>query len=199
MSFAEPGRQISRYAVRNDRTVFLLIAARKNLPEAILGHHDPLAPQRWLQAAFQGCAWIEAGDILQRLDHATDLYCDAVSQVVLPTWSSGRVGLLGDAAYGPSLLSGQGSSFAMLGAYVLAKELVAAGGAPSAFAAYETQLRPFIETKQRAARSFASSFTPRSEWGLFVRDQVIHLMNLPGFGPWAARRMFKDDFTVQPD
>ena len=39
-------------------------------------------------------------------------------------WSSGRVALVGDAAYAPAFLSGQGTSIAIAGAYVLASELV---------------------------------------------------------------------------
>jgi hypothetical protein len=55
-----------------------------------------------------------------------------------------------------------------------------------------------MEKKQRAARSFASSFTPSSSLGLFVRDQVMHLMNLPGVGGLVMSRMFKDRFALPP-
>lgn len=202
LSYAEPGRQVSRYALRGDRAAFLLVAASKAAPELEApgpqARRDPAAEKRWLRDAFQGLAWTEAPEIFARLEGANDLYFDAVTQIVLPNWSAGRVVLLGDAAYCPSLLAGQGSAFAMLGAYVLARELIAAAGAPSALPAYERQLRPFIDQKQRAARSFASSFTPASRFGLFVRDQVMHLMNLPGLGALAMVRVFKDHFTLPP-
>lgn len=54
---------------------------------------------------------------------ADDFYFDTVNQIHQDRWSSGRVALLGDAAYAPSLASGQGSSMAIVGAYVLAGEL----------------------------------------------------------------------------
>ena len=38
-------------------------------------------------------------------------------------WSTGRTALLGDAAYGPSPMSGQGTSLALIGAYLLAGHL----------------------------------------------------------------------------
>ena len=41
----------------------------------------------------------------------------------MPSWSRGRVALVGDAAACPSLLAGQGSALAMVEAYVLAAEL----------------------------------------------------------------------------
>jgi len=202
ISFAEPGRQVSRYALRDDKTVFLLIAAVKTLPEVVSpggrGFQDPSEQKAWLRHAFEGVSWREGPEILARLEAADDLYCDAVTQVVLPYWSRDRVALLGDAAFCPSLLAGQGSAFAMLGGYVLAHELALTGGDPAALVAYERRLRPFIEKKQRAARSFASSFTPSSNFGLFVRDQVMHLMNVPRLGGLAMSRMFKDRFTLPP-
>ena len=86
---------------------------------------------------------------------------DGVTQVALPTWSRGRTALLGDAAYCPSLLAGEGAALAMAGAYLLAGELGRAqGNHRIAFPRYEQMFRPFIERRQRAARSFASSFTP---------------------------------------
>jgi 2-polyprenyl-6-methoxyphenol hydroxylase-like FAD-dependent oxidoreductase len=43
-------------------------------------------------------------------------------------WSCGRVALVGDSAFAPSLLAGQGSALAMTAAYVLAGELAIAEG-----------------------------------------------------------------------
>lgn len=52
-------------------------------------------------------------------------------------------------------------------AIVLAGELSCAmGDHRVAFRRYEERLRPFIESKQKAARSFAHSFAPRSGLGL---------------------------------
>src|SRR5271165_1803307 len=59
-----------------------------------------------------------------------EVYFDRVSQIQMDTWSQGRVGLIGDAAFCPSLLAGQGAALAMTAAYVLAGELAQTGGAP---------------------------------------------------------------------
>ena len=56
---------------------------------------------------------------------------------------------MGDAAYCASPMSGQGTSIALIGAYVLAGELAAASGAhPRAFAEFESVMRPLVEANQ---------------------------------------------------
>ena len=57
------------------------------------------------------------------MDSTDEVYFDRVSQIQMDTWSQGRVGLIGDAAFSPSLLAGQGAALAMTAAYVLAGEL----------------------------------------------------------------------------
>ena len=73
-------------------------------------------------------------------------------------WSSGRVGLLGDAAFSSSPMSGQGTGLALVGAYLLAGELAAAGWDPEAgFAGYEGRMRSFVEANQEIGRLHARS------------------------------------------
>jgi 2-polyprenyl-6-methoxyphenol hydroxylase-like FAD-dependent oxidoreductase len=64
-------------------------------------------------------------------------------------WSRGRVALLGDAAFCASPFSGQGTSLALVGAFVLASELA---GTPenyaSAFERYERRMQPFVLLNQ---------------------------------------------------
>ena len=196
MSYAAPGYQISRYALRDDRTAFLLVFARTN--QCSTGY-DQDAQKRLLCQTFSRDPWIEWPEIESRLKACDDLYFDAVSQVVLPSWFRQRTVLVGDAAYCPSLLAGEGAAFAMAGAYILAVELERAGGDhASAFARYERSFMPFIERKQRAARNFAGAFAPQTRLGLFVRDQVLRLTSIPGLGGILLRRFFGDEFAL-PD
>jgi 2-polyprenyl-6-methoxyphenol hydroxylase-like FAD-dependent oxidoreductase len=63
------------------------------------------------------------------------------------------VGLLGDAAFSSSPMSGGGTGLALVGAYLLAGELAAAGWDPAAgFAAFEQRMRPFVEANQEIGR-----------------------------------------------
>jgi 2-polyprenyl-6-methoxyphenol hydroxylase-like FAD-dependent oxidoreductase len=98
----------------------------------------------------------------------------------METWSQGRVGLVGDAAFCPSLLAGQGSALAMLAAYVLAGELSKENNSiEEAFKRYERVLRLFIGGKQVAAERFAGSFAPKTRLGLFLRNQATKIFSLP--------------------
>ncbi|WP_069161121.1 FAD-dependent monooxygenase [Nocardia altamirensis] len=115
-------------------------------------YRDVEAQKRMLRERMDGFGWLTS-DILEHLDDAPDFYLDQVAQVVMDRWSSGRVGLLGDAAFSASPMSGAGTGLALVGAYLLAGELAAAGWDPEAgFAAYEQQMRSFVEANQEIGR-----------------------------------------------
>ncbi|MGH7024141.1 MAG: FAD-binding domain [Caulobacteraceae bacterium] len=195
VSFASPGRQISRFALRDDRTGFMLVFARDAPPDAACASLG--AQKQLLIDTFSSEPWIEWPEIRARLEATTELYYDAVSQIEAPAWSKGRVALVGDAAYCPSLLAGEGAAFAMAGAYILAGELAAAGGDHRrAFAAYEARFRPFIEGKQKSARDFAASFTPRTRFGLAIRDLVLKATVFPPVADLLMGSFINDRFKL---
>lgn len=87
--------------------------------------------------------------LLDEMDKATDFYFDSASQIKMPTWSKGRVTLVGDAAAGPTAFTGQGTSAAFVMAYVLAGELAEArGDHVVGFKRYEEEARPFADMNQ---------------------------------------------------
>jgi 2-polyprenyl-6-methoxyphenol hydroxylase-like FAD-dependent oxidoreductase len=177
LSFAVPGKQVARYAMRDDRTVFLFVFASAQPPSA--APHDMPAQKAILHRQYDEAGW-ESAPILQALDRCDDLYFDRVSQIRMDSWSRGRVVLVGDAAFCPSLLAGQGSALAMTAAYVLAGELAKAEGQfQPAFERYETLLRPFMAGKQKAAEQFAGSFAPKTRFGLFLRNQITKAFDWP--------------------
>src|SRR5689334_15892138 len=118
---------------------------------------DVAAQKALLRERMAGLGWL-APQILAHLDDTPDFYLDQVAQVVMDRWSSGRVGLLGDAAFSSSPMSGQGTGLALVGAYLLAGELAAAGWDPEAgFAGYEARMRSFVEANQEIGRLHARS------------------------------------------
>ncbi len=194
VSYSRPGRQIARFAMRDDRTVFMLIFASR---EPIQSHRTA-AQRDVLQETFGGMGW-EADAILAAMQRSDSLYFDRVSQIHAHRWSNGRVALLGDAAHCPSLLAGEGCALAIIDAYVLAGELTRAGGDyATAFHNYEGRLRGFIEGKQRSAKRFASQFAPRTALGLFVRRWATKAMSLPGLTNLFLGRALRDDLEL-PD
>lgn len=174
--YCQPGRMLGRVTLRDNKTLFLFVFAHEAGP-----HMPDLAGQKALLRATYGDGQWECAAILHALDAAGDVYFDRVSQIRMPRWSGGRIALLGDAACCVSLLAGQGTALAMLGAYVLAGELGQADGDhATAFRNYETKLRGYIEGKQKGAERFATAFAPRTRMGLWFRNQVLNVASLPG-------------------
>ncbi|HLY05965.1 MAG TPA: FAD-binding domain [Rhizomicrobium sp.] len=177
VSFGLPGKQISRFALRDNRTLFLIVVCTPQ--ERLDNLHDLSAQKAMLHREFNGKGW-ECDQILAALDRAHELYFDAVSQIRMPRWSRGRTVLLGDAAFAPSLLAGQGSALAMTAAYVLAGELAIADGQyERAFDRYESILGDFMDAKQKAAERFAGSFAPKTRFGLLLRNELSKTFRIP--------------------
>ena len=177
VSYSVPGKQVARFAMRDDRTMFLFVFSDNK------GHRidpqDTNAHKAALRAEFEQVGW-ECPQILAAMESCNEIYFDRVSQIQMDKWSQGRVGLIGDAAFCPSLLAGQGAALAMVAAYVLAGELGRTAGLPQeAFERYEERLHPFIAGKQKAAVQFAGSFAPKTRLGLFFRNQITKLLKCP--------------------
>lgn len=115
-----------------------------------------MAPDRASQMARirQHCGHLgwETPRFLDAMEAAPDFYQGLIAQVKMDRWSSGRVALVGDAAYCPSPYTGQGTSLAIVGAYVLAQELAGTPDHPAdAFARYDRKMRPFVDANQAIA------------------------------------------------
>jgi 2-polyprenyl-6-methoxyphenol hydroxylase-like FAD-dependent oxidoreductase len=195
VAYCRPGKQVARFALRDGRTVFFVIFAA---PDISVAHHDTDAQKGFLRQTLSEMDW-ECPEILKALDSVNELYFDSVTQVRLSQWHRGRVALVGDAAFCPSLLAGEGSSLAMAGAYLLAGELRdARGDFRAAYSSYQRRFKPFIERKQRLAARFSRQFAPRTRFGLFVRNIASQLLDVPFVGDVMAKRMFADRFAM-PD
>ncbi|MET9227319.1 FAD-dependent monooxygenase [Lentzea sp. NPDC003310] len=116
--------------------------------EVTLDHRDVEGRRRLLAEKFEGAGWIWPV-ALKHMWEAPDFHMDSMSQIRMDSWSRGNVVLLGDAGYCGSPLSGQGTSLALVGAYVLAAEL--AKDPSTAFARYEELLRPYVIANQDMA------------------------------------------------
>jgi 2-polyprenyl-6-methoxyphenol hydroxylase-like FAD-dependent oxidoreductase len=142
MQYSEVGRVAALWSTGDDpeaKACFGFAARDRHV-----GLRDRAAQEAALREVYAGIGW-EVPYLLAEMPRASDWYFDIAAQVEMPAWSQDRVVLVGDAGYCPSPMSGQGSSVALIGAYVLAGELAAASGDHHrAFAAYEQVLRPFI-------------------------------------------------------
>jgi 2-polyprenyl-6-methoxyphenol hydroxylase-like FAD-dependent oxidoreductase len=189
ISHGLPGRQISRFSMRDDRTVFLFIFR----DEYMTGDEEPKSV---LRRVFAGAGW-EWPRIEAELERATEIYFDTVSQIRMDRWTKGRVALVGDAGACVSLMAGEGTGLAIAEAYVLAGELHACrGDFAAAFARYEQRLMPILKGKQQSAGKFASSFAPRSSLGIAFRDLVTQLMRVPFVADLVIGRSLRDDVVL---
>lgn len=194
VSYSAPGRQVSRYALRDGATVFFFVFA--STPDILNATPDMQSQKQTLRRVFAGDGW-ECPAILDLLDHCTDLYFDRVSQIRMPRWSENRVALAGDACFCPSLLAGQGAALAMTASYLLAGELTKADGDfRAAFRSYEAMLHPLMDRKQRGAAGFAASFAPRTNFGIFLRNRISALFASPFVLRLFMRGLIEDDLVL---
>ncbi len=194
LTHSDPGRMISRFAMRGDRSLFLAVFTADRLPSPVPRSTHDVKHALW---QVLGTAGWECPQILEALERAEDIYFDRVSQIVMDRWSRGRVALIGDAACAVSLLAGEGTGLAMAEAYVLAGELYRADSDYRfAFANQERLLREFIDEKQASARRFAAAFAPTTAIGVWARNQSTKLLGLPWRGQRIWRRELNDAFTL---
>ncbi len=191
-----PGKHVTRFALRDDRTMFLLVYCDDQSNPPNLGERR--AQKDILHAEFDDAGW-ECPFIMEAMEACDGIYFDRVSQIHLQRWTEGRLALVGDAAFCPSLLAGEGAGLAMMAAYVLAGELYrASGNHREGFAAYESILSPFIAGKQKSAAGFAKVLAPRTKLGLWLRDQMFKAMAIPFLGERMIVRGFMGKFSL-PD
>ena len=146
MQYTELGRVAAIWSSRGDTTARACFGF--TAPSTKIDLHDKAQQQQVLKNVYQGIGW-EIPRLLEMMPRATDFYFDVAAQISMDHWSRGRVVLAGDAGYCASPMSGQGTSLALIGAYVLAGELAAASGTyQAAFAQYEKEMRPFVMLNQ---------------------------------------------------
>lgn len=159
-------------------------------------NRDEYEQKEFLCNTFRDFGW-ETQNILSRMPQSDDFYFDAITQVKMSSWSKGRIALLGDAAYCPSPLSGQGNNLAFVGAYILAGELKAANGNyMQAFSRYHALLRSFVNANQEFGVWVSKSFLVEDEVSKEVAEErsnkiltmiksVSNALTLPQYEPVA--------------
>jgi len=132
---------------------------------------DEKEQKHFLRETFQDTGW-EANKLLQLMENSGDFYFDSITQVKMNSWTKGRIALVGDAGYCASPLSGQGTSLALVGAYILAGELRAAEENYSlAFARYNELLHPFVEANQSFGSEVSETFLVPGEISKEIAEQ----------------------------
>ncbi|MPQ99080.1 FAD-dependent oxidoreductase [Modestobacter sp. I12A-02628] len=171
MMYNEPGRMV---AIGGPKAPAFFVFASDQPPTA---RDDVEAQKRQLIDAFAGSGW-RVPELLAQVPAAQEFYLDSISRATVEHYSTGRVVLLGDAAYG-NALGGFGTGLALVGAYVLAGELATADGDhQKAFRSYEAAIRGYAAVSQKvnAGRLLA----PRTRPGIWVRNLMFSSLSLVG-------------------
>jgi 2-polyprenyl-6-methoxyphenol hydroxylase-like FAD-dependent oxidoreductase len=179
LTYVGAGRTALTYSTAGDagaKAMFLFSS-----PPVTYDHRDRAQQERVLADAYAGEGW-EVPRLLEGMSSAPDFYFDSLSQVKMDSWSTGRTALVGDAAYGASAASGQGTSLALVGAYVLAGELAAADGDhTTGFAGYEQRMRPFVDENQKLGPANIKRMVMRTNTQVRLSMMLLALISrLPG-------------------
>ncbi|MER7004511.1 FAD-dependent monooxygenase [Dactylosporangium sp. NPDC000555] len=145
--------------------------------------------QQVLAERMAGVGW-RVPALLAAMPDAPDLYFDSICQVRVDRWSRGRVVLLGDAGYCGSPLAGLGTSMSLVGAYVLAGELAAAGPVETAFAAYQEQMAAYVASGMQLPPGGMRGFAPRTQLMIRLRALSMRMM-----GVWPMKSLLEKQFS----
>ncbi len=171
-----PGKAYMLNAYKDKTDIVFCFLAEK---EISYDYRDAGEQRKIILKHFVGQGW-RTKELLEEVQHSENFYFDKFCQIKMPSWTKGRVALVGDAAYCASPASGMGASLAMDGAATLADALQKhSGNFELAFQDYNKNLRPIIEEVQAKAKLFIrENFIPRTE-------EAIRKRNTEGF--WHLR------------
>lgn len=169
LSYTEPGHIVEYYTLRDGR-----IAALHAWTTAETGVVPDEARWPMLRHVARN-AHPQVHEIIGAAEKEQLPLIDNLTLVDMPTWSKGRVVLLGDAAHCLTLISGQGAGMSIASAAMLAEEL---GGKPinEALRRHEERLRPAILKLQERSRKMGALFVPASPLSFHLRNLALRHM-----------------------
>jgi 2-polyprenyl-6-methoxyphenol hydroxylase-like FAD-dependent oxidoreductase len=181
-----PGNAAALYAAGDGRDLYAFLNFHQPERPPLATLRDPAARGDLVARTFAGAGW-EVPRLVDAMRDADDLFFDVVSQIRMPSWSNGRVALAGDAAYAPSFLTGQGSSLALAGSYMLADALARYEDHTEAFAAYERGTREFVTMNQALVDNGGATLFPTTAKALEQRNAMLRdLVAMPESKPRPA-------------
>lgn len=168
-----PDKAITLNAYNNKTDIIFCFFSENDIP---YNYRDIAEQRQIIREQFAGQSWRTA-ELLEVIQHSENFYFDKFCQIKMPSWTKGRVALVGDAGYCASPAAGMGASLAINGAAVLADALQQHNGNfDLAFRDYNRNLRLFIEEVQAmAAANIKTNFIPRTEEAIRIRNAQTKL------------------------
>jgi 2-polyprenyl-6-methoxyphenol hydroxylase-like FAD-dependent oxidoreductase len=163
-----PGKTVMLNGYNGKTDICFCYFSEKETP---YDYRDQAQQRRMIEDHFRNQGW-RTSELLDEVNASKNFYFDKLCQIKMPSWTKGRVALVGDAAYCPSPAAGLGGSLAIIGATALADAFHKhPGDFETAFHEYNNSLRPTIEKIQADAIEFGlETFAPRSEEAIRARN-----------------------------
>jgi 2-polyprenyl-6-methoxyphenol hydroxylase-like FAD-dependent oxidoreductase len=164
-----PGRMLGVQPSRHGAPSVLAVF---KAPRRAVSRHDEAGQRQIIRERFAGMGW-RAPKLLAALEAAEDFYFNTLSRARTPVWHIGRVALVGDASGGASI-GGQGSGAAIVGAFILASELlIAPEDHSAAFERYQRRVRPYAEASSSNGESAGKFMAPSNAVSLALRNAMF--------------------------
>ncbi len=166
--FNVPGMAVMLNAYNGKTDIVFCFVSEKEIP---YDHRDEAQQRKIILERFAGRGW-RTEELLEEIRNSKTFYFDKLCQIRMPSWTKGRVALVGDAGYCASPAAGMGGSLAIDGAAALADAFQEHdGNFELAFQDYNRKFRPFIEEVQaEAVRVGLESLVPRTEEAIRKRN-----------------------------
>ncbi|MEU7765177.1 FAD-dependent monooxygenase [Nocardia sp. NPDC049190] len=191
-----PGANCGIRPDRDPSTVKAIVMLRNEIDPALRG--DAEAQKQTIRRKLADGGWVTPY-VLEHMATTPDFYFDQLARIDMPTLSSGRVTLLGDAGFCGSPLTGMGTAMAIVGAYLLAGEVTTTpGDIPGALARYEERVTPFLaEAKELPGSGTIATIVPGSRFTLGIGRVVTRAMASRAMRPVMMRILSRtDDFEL---
>ncbi|BDY27066.1 hypothetical protein hbim_00983 [Mycolicibacterium mageritense] len=189
-----PGRTVGCYTVHHDREI--VVGLFFDSPPLEIDRADVVTQKRLIAERFSDMGW-RTEELLSAMHECGDFYFDSIAQVSMPELHRGRVALVGDAGYGPSLLSGMGATLAIVGAAILADELTdCPADHARALDRYQARVADMIKSSHELARASrgwfiqpdgADGHPPESPLAADVESDALRVKTLAAVGTAFSR------------
>lgn len=166
--YAEPNKGLALYAYNSKTDIIFTFRPEEEISYDFRNQEQM---KQIVLGQIQGMSW-RATELKDELLNSKSFYFDKFCQIKMPSWTKGRVALVGDAAYCASPAAGMGGSLAIIGATALADAFEKNyGNFEMAFKEYNKDLRPFIEKVQAGAVQMLDKLLPATQEEIDLRNK----------------------------
>lgn len=171
--YNEPGRMAMLNAYNNKTDIVLCFHSEN---EISYDYRNEAQQREIIAEQFKVAGW-RIPEMLEEIKNSKTFYFDKLCQMKMPSWTKGRVALVGDAGYCASPAAGRGGSLAIDGAAALYDAFEKCdGNFEQAFTSYNTDFRAFIDEVQAGVVDFGL------EMLMPATEEAIRRRNKEGFG-----------------